>query len=380
VLVVVRENKTYDALLGDWPRGDGDPEQCLYCGEETRNLRALLDFGASGDNYYSNAEVSLQGHYLLTAGIVNTWLEKHWPADWPLPIEIEVFLNPVSFPRSQFLFQNCLRNGVSFRVYGEAVGLGVDGLAFDERYVHWGPLDPPVFWMFSRDADKMAERIAEWEQGVFPSLLFMLLPNDHHWGCTFPFPTPISMIADNDLATGMLIDWLSHSRYWSSSVVFIIEDDPQQGTDHVDAHRSILLVVSPWAKRGYVSPVHYSEANLHATIQHILGLPPLTVYDAVAQPMWDMFTNTPDYTPYTALPRTIPEEISLPGTNCAFASAGKNFLDPDEAEGLQEITRDYEAARRQAEREREELEEMARDVPYSWHEVWRRYLEPEGER
>jgi len=158
--------------------------------------------------------------------------------------------------------------------------------------------------------------------------------------------------------------------YWPETVVFLTEDDPQQGTDHVDAHRTLLMVASPYAKRGYVSPVHYSEANLLATIEHILGMPPLTVYDATAQPMWDLFTNEPDFTPFTSLPRTVPEEVSLPGTNCAMASAGKNFLDPDEAEGLQEITWEYEQALKQTARERDALERISRRYPWGWQEIW----------
>jgi hypothetical protein len=163
----------------------------------------------------------------------------------------------------------------------------------------------------------------------------MLVPDDHTLGCSPVFPSPRSMVADNDLATGQLVEWLSHSKYWDSSLVLVVEDDPQDGVDHVDAHRSILLAVSPWVRRGYVSPVLFHEGNWHATIEHLLGLPPLTNYDELAQPMWDLFTPKPDLTPYTALPRTIPEETGAPGTPCAEATATMSFSDPDEAEGLQ---------------------------------------------
>jgi hypothetical protein len=112
--------------------------------------------------------------------------------------------------------------------------------------------------------------------------------------------------------------------------------------DHVDAHRSILLVASPWVKRGYVSHVHFHEGNVHATFGHVLGLEPLTIYDENAQPLWDLFTETPDLEPFTAVPRKVPEEVSMPGTNCGEASRGLDFLDPDEAEGLQRILWDHE--------------------------------------
>jgi DNA-binding beta-propeller fold protein YncE len=343
VIFVVRENKTYDAILGDWEKGDGDSSKCLYCYEETRNLHALVDRFGSGDNYYSNAEASIQGHEIVTAAIVNPYVEKQWSMEGrTLPIELDVFLNPATYPKKDFIFQNALRNEISFRDYGEAVGVGKDLMIFDRRYVHWGPFDPPVFWMFSKDVRKLEERIGEWEDGIFPQLIFMLFPNDHTFGYQWPFPTPEEMITDNDLATGQFIEWLSHSQYWERSVVFVIEDDPQQGDDHVDNHRSILLVASPWVKRGYVSPVHYCEANIHSTIQHILNFPPMTIYDEIAQPMWDIFTTEPDYSPFNAIEVPLKGEYNLPGTEFAKRSSGLNFIDPDEAEGLPGLVRDYQ--------------------------------------
>ncbi|MBI1744990.1 MAG: bifunctional YncE family protein/alkaline phosphatase family protein [Acidobacteria bacterium] len=375
VLFVVRENKTYDALLGDFPGGDGDPRNCLYCGDPTPNLRALVERFGSGDNYYSNAEVSTQGHEITTSATVNTFVEKLWTSpDRDARLELDMVFNPSSYPKKDFIFQNARRQGVSFRVYGEAVGTGKDLLIFDPRYVHWGLHDPPVFWLISRDVDKLDERIREWDSGLFPSLIYMLFPNDHTYGCRFPFPVPISMIADNDLATGRLIDWLSHSPYWNETLVFIIEDDPQQGRDHVDAHRSIMLAVSPWVKRGYVSHVHYSEAAIHATIQHILGLPPLTVYDEIAQPMWDIFTPTPDFTPFTALPRRIPEETCPPGHAFAQASNAMNFIDPDEAEGLQDLLWEYEKQVRQPPSQSDGLTAEERATPWRWLKVFTELL------
>lgn len=360
VVIIVRENKTYDALLGDWPGGDGEPENCIYCEEGVPNFRALVDRFASGDNYYNNAENSIQGHMWVTASTVNTYVEKQLRTNRTRPLEYDVFINPVAWPKNAFIFHNAIRNGVSFRDYGEAVGLGKDLLIFNEEYVHWSLVDPPFYYPLSHDAAKAGSRIAEWESGIFPSLIFMLFPNDHTMGCEFPFPTPRSMVADNDLATGMVIDWISHSEYWAETVVFVVEDDPQQGRDHVDAHRSVLLVASPWARRGYVSPVHYSEPNMHATIQHILGMDPMTIYDECSPPMWDVFTTEPDFEPFDALPRDVPEEISIPGTTCDKASKGLNFVEPDEAEGLQEILWDHEMELRDARARRGAGEPRAR--------------------
>ncbi len=368
VMFVVRENKTYDAVLGDWDGGRGEPANCVFCGDVTPNLTALADEFASGDNYYSNAEVSLQGHELTTAAIVNTYTERHHALQMRgRPIELDVFFNPSTYPKKDFIFQNCLRNGVSFRDYGEAVGLGEDLLIFDPRYVHWGLYDPPVFWMQSRDVDKLDERIREWEAGIFPQLIYMLFPNDHHQGCQWPYPSPESMVADNDEATGRLIDWLSHSEHWESTVVFVIEDDPQQGRDHIDPHRSILLVAGGWVKRGYVSPVHYSEANIHATIEHILDLPPMTQFDEIAQPMWDLFADAPDLTPFDHIPRIIPEGPCDLGTEMARRSEGLNWTVPDQAGGLDQLSLDYGrdyAARRELSA-----------AEQSWANVWRSFGE-----
>ncbi len=336
LLIVVRENKTYDALLGDWAAGDGVAENCLYCGEVTPNLHALVERFASGDNYYSNAEISDQGHQILTGAISNTYMEKNRFAERrPGPFFIEVVANPATYPKKQYLFQNLIDHGIRFRNYGEAVGMFPRGMILDTSLMNWSAVDPPFFYPLSKDVDKLESRIAEWERDGLPRVAFMLFPDDHTLGCSPVFPTPRSMVADNDLATGRLVDWLSHSKYWESSLVLVVEDDPQDGVDHIDAHRSILLAASPWVRRGYVSPVLYHEGNWHATIEYLLGLPPLTTYDERAQPMWDLFTDHPDTTPFTALPRQVPEERGVPGTECADATANMRFLDPDEAEGLQ---------------------------------------------
>ena len=342
VMLVVRENKTYDALLGDWGAARGEPSNCVYCGDVTPNLHALVEEFGSGDNYYSNAEVSLQGHELTTASIVNAYTERqHQLVNRGRPMELDVMFNPATFPTRDFVFQNCIRNGIRFRDYGESIGLAEDLLLFDPRYVHWGLYDPPVFWLQSRDVDKMAERIAEWESGIFPPFIYMSLPNDHNQGCQWPYPSPESMVADNDEATGRLIDWLSHSEYWETTLVVVIEDDPQQGRDHIDPHRSILLLAGGWVRRGYVSPVHYSEANIHATIEHILGLPPMTVFDEIAQPMWDLFADEPDLTPYDYIPRIIPPGPCEMGTEFARRSEGLEWTVPDQAADLDQLSLDY---------------------------------------
>jgi DNA-binding beta-propeller fold protein YncE len=348
VFLVVRENKTYDYLLGPYrpPEGEaeGDPELVMDHYEQLLpNLYRLAERFAICDNYYSNAEASNQGHTILTASTVNTYLDKVVFADGRLiPIELEMVLSPVAWPKKDFIFQNALRNGVSFRDYGEAVGAGRDFLLFNGDYVHQGLFDPPFYNMNSKDVEKMAERIREWESDrfagpdKFPRLIFMLLPNDHTFGDDAFMPTYESMVSDNDEATGIFVEWLTQSPYWNESVAFITEDDPQQGYDHIDPHRTLMLVVSPWARRGTVSHVKYSESNLYATIEYILDLPPMTIFDEVAQPMYDLFTFSPDREPFEHTERMWPEEFNTVGTQGARLCSDMYFAEPDQAEGLLE--------------------------------------------
>ena len=147
VLFVIRENKTYDALLGDYAAANGVAENCLYCGDYTPNLHALAARFASGDNYYSNAEASVQGHALTTGAISNAFTEKNWFGDRGVSRDLEQFANASEWPKKQFLFQALLAKGIPFKSYGDQAGLGPDLLVLNTRYVHWGPKDPPLFWL-----------------------------------------------------------------------------------------------------------------------------------------------------------------------------------------------------------------------------------------
>lgn len=356
VFFVIRENKTYDVLLGDLGRGNGDPSFVGYTEGENVNIQSLANTFANCDNYYCTAEVSTMGHTVTTQGTANTYSEKAWASrensdtffaeldflgdlDIINAFDLEVFLNPTTMIYSENLFRHCKRYGISINVHGEIVGTGHEGLIFDTNIVHWSANDLPVINYAVTDVDKLADRIAKWEQPGFemPQLVYMLLPNDHANGSTFGFPTPQSMVADNDEATGQFVDWLSKSKWWANSVAFIIQDDPQGGGDHVDKHRSICVVASPWVRRGYISSVHYSEANIFATIGHILGMPPLSAADEVAQPMYDIFTTAPDYTPFDHTPRVYPVEMNPPATVAAHYSKAENWHVVDESMGAQHI-------------------------------------------
>lgn len=190
---------------------------------------------------------------------------------------------------------------------------------------------------------------------VFDQFTYVLLPNDHTNGTVPGTPTPESMVADNDYAMGLLIDAISHSPYWPFTAIFVVEDDPQGSEDHVDAHRSILHVISPWARRGYVSHAQTSWLSVFATLERILGVPPVGRPDAAAAPLYDFFTTTPDFTPYDARERLHPRELNGETTVGADRSREMDFRSPDRNPDLGALVRAYRAWRR-GEIERDEAE------------------------
>lgn len=331
VVLIVRENKTYDVLLGDLEGANGDPALVLFGEEYTPNLHALARQFVNMDNFYADAEHSLQGHQWTTQADCNDFTEKIRRFQPP----IEGF-DPAATAGGGSIFEHCYANGVSFRNYGEVVGFG--GHMFDE-------LEPfvdhkyPFFNLKIADVEKAAEFIRELEAGVFPEFVYIVLPNDHTSGTTPGQPTPRWYVADNDAGTGLIIEAISQSPFWPETAVFVIEDDPQGPGDHVHAHRSICVVASPHVRRGYNTSVQYSTASLYATIERILELPPINANTRQAAPMIDIFVtgapgDEPDFTPYTALPNPLPYEENTPAAPMAAESMAIDFTKIDEAPGL----------------------------------------------
>lgn len=334
VILLVRENKTYDSELGDLdvPDANGDPSLVLFDEWITPNLHALARAFTSHDNYYTNGEVSLQGHHWLTSIMNNDFYEKTVPgssggsqrsfAGYSGAVEI-------GWPDGGFIWGYLTDMGVDFVNYGQGDGAlahNMVGLDMDFPGIIYSLADLDVF-----KASYVIERI---EEGYMPSFTFLLLPNNHTEGNTPGSPTPQSMIADNDQATGMIVDAVSHSPFWDRTAIFIVEDDALQGGDHVESHRSIALVVSPWAKRSHTGHVHGDIPSVWATIWRILGVPPMGIYDANAAIMFDAFTSTPDYTPYTYLDRNVPEQFNRHDAYGAYESMQMDFSRPDQAKGL----------------------------------------------
>ena len=197
----------------------------------------------------------------------------------------------------------------------------------------------PFFTMEIPDVEKAAEFIRELEAGIFPDFIFIVLPNDHTKGTSPGAPTPRHMVADNDAGTGMIVEAITRSPFWPETAIFIIEDDPQGPGDHVHAHRSISVVVSPHVRRNYTSSVLYSTGSLYRTIELILGLPPINRNSAEASPMADIFVmdtpdDPPDFTPYLGLPNPIPFETNPADAIMAAESMAIDWSQPDKAPGL----------------------------------------------
>jgi DNA-binding beta-propeller fold protein YncE len=310
VVFIVRENKTYDANLGDLARAKGDPKLVMWGEHVTPNLHALAQKFANGDNFYSNAEMSIQGHEWTTGGTANDYIEKGWLTIWGRHWrEAATAGLRIATPVDGYYWQYFARNGIDYIDYGEAVGVFGNTL----------PTDPPIlidtgwpgglyFNLDSKDVDKakyFADQVLTYD--ILPRFNYVMLPNNHTSGLEAGAWTPEYMVADNDEATGRVVDALSHSTHWRSTVIFIIEDDPSDGYDHIEAHRSTLVVAGPWIKHGYVSSMHYDDAALWRTMELLLGLPPRTQQTATAPAMWDLFASTPDDTPYTFIPANVVE-------------------------------------------------------------------------
>jgi YVTN family beta-propeller protein len=341
VIVLMRENKTYDAYFGDLtddggaPHGDGDPALTLLPRDQMdrvlANTRRLAREFTLGDNHYSNAEKSTQGHFWHTVGRNTDLNERTWHTSagrgyWAAPAQ--AILDGIGYPEEGSFFEYLGAQGVTFDVFGEIVGTTRLG----------GPTRGFPGYVYTLEvtdrarADWLARR---WASCRLSSYTFALFPRDHTYGGSGGRPTPQAMMADSDDGIGRAIEAISHSTFWPKTAVFIVWDDPQDGGDHVDNHRAGLLVVSPWARRGHVTRVHTSESSVLRTAQLILGLsaPHNQQLEEVA-PLYDAFTSTPDYTPFVATPRTWPDDVNPRSSPMAIEAARWDFAEPDAQPGL----------------------------------------------
>jgi len=338
VVYIIKENRTYDQVFGDLARGNGDTSLVQFGREVTPNHHLLAETFVLLDNFYCSGILSADGHQWTDEAYVTDYLEKSFGGftrSYPYNGD-----DAIAYASSGFIWDNVLRHGLTFRDYGEFVSAVIEPATatFTEIYqdfkegtgkirirarANLEQLTPylcPTFIGFPNkvpDVYRAAEFIKELkefeENGGFPNFIIMLLPNDHTSGTRPKLPTPRAAVADNDLALGQIVEAISKSKFWKETCILVTEDDPQNGLDHVDGHRTVGLVISPYTKRGEVVSTYYSQINMVRTIEDILGIPPMNQLDLSAEAMADCFTDEPDLTPYKAAENNIPlDELNPP--------------------------------------------------------------------
>lgn len=305
VFYIIKENRTYDQILGDMKEGNGDPALCLFPERVTPNQHAIAREFVLLDNFYVDAEVSADGHNWSSAAYANDYVEKTWVTSYggrggTYDYEGQ---KEIAHPRDGFLWDHCQRAGILYRTYGWFADEGKPNIKAVDGHLC------PTFEGYDL-AYPDVRREAAWEvdfdklvaSGNVPRLSTIRFGNDHTSGARVGAPTPDAAIADNDLAVGRFVEHLSKSPIWNQSVVFILEDDAQNGPDHVDAHRSIAFVAGGLVKRHSVDHSMYSTSGMLRTMELILGLKPMSQYDAAAVPMWRCFMNKANATPFVSRP------------------------------------------------------------------------------
>jgi YVTN family beta-propeller protein len=346
VIYVVKENRTYDQVFGDL-KGNGDPALALFKDESAPNQRALKDRFVTLDNLYAAAEVSADGWSWSTAASANTYDQKTWPADYSgrnrgYDFEGGNFAtSPGRDPENSFIWDRVLRSGNSLRNYGFWVTGSIPAVVLptEPELVPVTDTQFPGYNTSIRDQVRIDEWLREFHEyeasGNLPAVQLVRLPNDHTVGTRPGAPSPRAMVADNDLAVGKLVEAVSHSRFWGSTAIFVVEDDAQNGPDHVDGHRMIAQVISPYTQTGKIDSTFYSTVSVLRSIEEIAGIPPLTQFDAAATPLTASFGSTPNLTPYTAVVPSAINEVNGAAAPMARASLQMNLAQEDRApEGL----------------------------------------------
>ena len=347
VVYVIRENRTYDQVFGDVSRGNGDASLAIFGRDSTPNAHALADEFVLFDNFFADAEVSADGHNWSMAAYATDYTEKTWPANYgsrgfSYGYEGD---EPTAAPSAGYLWDAAVRAGLPIRNYGEFIGISPENPSgeFDGRFEakalnlrgntcpFYSGWDPEVTDNARIDLWLKEFRAFE-KKGEMPRLMIVRLGNDHTMGTRKGAKTPRAMVADNDLAVGRLVEAVSHSKFWKETAIFVVEDDAQNGSDHVDAHRTVALVVSPYTRRqGMVDSTLYSTTSMLRTMEMILGLPPLSQHDAGATPMTNAFSDLPDLRPFAHRPANVPLYEMNPDGAPMQAEAGSWDLSREDA-------------------------------------------------
>ncbi|HEX3657489.1 MAG TPA: alkaline phosphatase family protein [Pirellulales bacterium] len=339
VIYIIKENRTYDQVLGDMPRGNGDPSLVMFGQQVTPNHHKLASEFVQLDNLYCNGHVSADGHPWSTMAYNTDYIARNWALTYSKRVGIEDDDDgDLANAPGGYLWDACARAGLSYRSYGEFGGRvsQPDGNVRMEGKVpglvgHMSPRYglPAAKGRSVRDSDRLAvflEEFAEYEKnGDLPRFIVMSLGEDHTSGTTPGAFTPQACVASNDLALGRLVEAVSHSKYWPKMAIFVIEDDAQNGPDHVDAHRTVGLVISPYVRRKQLDSSQYSTVSMLRTIELILGLPPLSQFDAAARPMFAAFSDQPDLTPYKHEPARI--DLEAKNSKLAYGAERSSRMD-----------------------------------------------------
>lgn len=332
VVYIIKENRTYDQVLGDIPTGNGDSTLCVFGKSVTPNMHKICNDFLLMDNYHASGKCSAEGHQWTDMGIVTDYVEKNvraWIRSYP-----HVQYDALVYAPTGFIWDNALKHGKSVRIYGEACDVEFDdqlnwtsiyeGFLKGEKFNFKNtttikPVEAILSPNFpSSDNHKIPDilrakafidemnNFEKMEGDQWPELMVIALSNDHTSGTRPGVPTPRAFVADNDVAVGQITEAISKSRFWKNTVIFTTEDDSQDGWDHVSAYRTVGSVASPYSRLKKTVSTNYNQVSMLRTIEQILGIAPMNISDATAMPMFDCFTYTPDFSPYHSLPNQIP--------------------------------------------------------------------------
>jgi YVTN family beta-propeller protein len=344
IIYVIKENRTYDQVFGDLPRGNGDGRLTIFGRQVTPNQHALAEQFVILDNLYCDGEVSVDGHSWSTSAYATDFTERRWPPEYGG--FSQAVSSPANTPSGGRLWDLARRKGLTYRSYGEYAARASDGTTMEAAYgadALWGHIAKDYRATGMRDTENIKVFLREFDEYEtnfenpdpnkrLPNYIVMSLPENHTNGTRPGSYTPVAMVASNDQAVGMLVERVSHSKYWPTTAIFMIEDDAQDGPDHVDARRTTGLVISPYVKRGIVDSTLYSTSSMLRTMELLLGLPPMSQYDAAAMPMYASFGADPDLTPFSLRPALV--DLAAKNTDKSFGarlSQQMDFSDLDRA-------------------------------------------------
>jgi phospholipase C len=347
VILLMKENRTYDQVLGDMKEGNGDSNLVLFGEKITPNHHQLARDFVLLDNFYVNADVSADGLFWTTAAIAPDSNQRTWPMSYARRVYARQEPNPEgsrSVPGG-YLWDRAEEAGISYYNYGF---LARNLPNPPETGIQIGDVQDPVLAKHTNFKFRQHDRsfsdikriqvflddLRQWDQkGDMPRLVMMTIGNDHTEGMRPGIRSPISCVADNDQSVGIMVEGLSKSKFWASTAMFVLEDDAQDGADHVDSHRSIAYVISPYARHHAVDSTMYNTTSVLRTIELILGLKPMTVFDAAATPMTNAFQSTPNFQAYANRPPQVPlDEKNPAGTALAKRSEKLDLRGSDQAD------------------------------------------------